>query len=273
MSVNNNFPPIYSEKAMAWSNPGFAYQKFTYDKLFDPKIVAFINAQADELPFKQEQKNNETVQVYHRPVYSKSSTLVIDNSVNVNTRGSIEAQNKRDNQVAALMVATIVGTLFSIVSAKLYHQNNAINDNIDDLKDFKRSLPKNSANHPHLQDLHKIVKLRLSELNTAKNYVIAKSTIAVVAVVSAIFLGISALAAPELMAIGAIATGLSVLAGIFTWSLEAFSPQPEKIARTVRDLLSNLKSATTAVPYQGTSAQRCPSQAGMKDAEFAPAPM
>lgn len=237
---NQTYPKIY--------NPATMDHAPSSKQLFNNKVNSFISEQTKKLPFKQEQRQGTVVYVYdRRPYYYHSSSFHIDNSTNFITEGGVQAQNKRNNQVLGVIVAAIVTSVATFLAAKYYNEYQAIKEDIDDVKDFK-SFIKKAPENDHVDSLRTVSKLRLSELNSAKTYILAKSAVVISSLVSGIFLGIAALATPELMAAGAILTGLSLLAGIFVWSFEHFDRHPKKIAECVRTQLNYLQDQRRPIP-------------------------
>lgn len=236
---NQRYPTIYNQQTMD--------QAQSSKQLFNNPVNQFISEQTKKLPFKQEGGGDVFVVYERRPYYHYSSSFHVDNSTNIYTGSGLRVQNQRNNQAAALVIATIVTTVATFLAAKYYNEYKAIKEDIDNVQDFKDTLVQ-MPGHDHLDALKKVTNLRLKELDSAKAYVLAKSAIVISTLVSGIFLGIAALAAPELMAAGAIATGLSLLAGVFTWSFERYDSAPKKIAEAVRDQLNYLKNQTQAIP-------------------------
>lgn len=241
---NSTYPKIY--------NPATMDQAQTSQQLFSFTVNEFIKEQTKKLPFVDKSGGRGGYVVYERRPYYDYTSFNIDNSVNNYTADGLKVQHKRNDQVLALFIASIVVGIATFLTAKFYHENKEINKNIDDVKEFKYFLGSvdQDPKHEHLNALNKVTKLRLQELDSAKAYVQTKLAIVISALASGIFLGIAALAAPELMAIGAIVTGVSLLAGVFAWSFEYFDSTPKKIAEKVRSQLEFLKEQTRPVSIQ-----------------------
>lgn len=223
------------------------------DQLFSFPVNQFIQEQTEKLPFETKHDGfGRGYVVYERRSYYDYSSLNIDNSVNLYTAEGLKAQNQRNNRTLAFIIASIVTTIATILVVKFYHENKAINEDINDIKEFKYFLGSVDDDNAqaHLHALKKVVKLRLQELDSAKAYVQSKLVIVISALASGIFLGIAALAAPELMVIGAIVTGISLLAGVFAWSFEYYDKSPKKIAKKVRSQLDFLKAQTQPISIQ-----------------------
>lgn len=250
---NKAYPGIYNADTMNYATNS--------TELFSAEVNAFINQQTEKLPFKENHSKGQTVYIYQTRSYCCTS-VNIDNSIN--TGSSVKAKNERSNQVLALIIAGIVAAVGTYLAAKYTQQIDGIKEDMEEVQEFKAGLP-NIPGHKHLDALHKITNLRLKELNNAKTFLQTKLAITVVTVASAILLGIAALAAPELMVAGAIATGLSLLAGIFTWTYAAYDRTPQKIAEGVRDQLNFLKQETIPAPLFGRVYPTCPPERNQND--------
>lgn len=220
------------------------------EQLFSRDINEFITAQTKKLPFPEYQLNNPEVKyVYERRPYYYHSSFYVHQETNYFTKGALKVQHQRNNQALALGVATLVTVVASYFLGYYINEYKAIKEDIEEIQKFKDNTPQ-IHEHPHLNALHDIAKSKLKELDVAKAYNLAKLSITISALVSGIFLGLAALAAPELMAIGAIMTGLSLIAGTITWSLAKFDREPEKIANKVREQLDYLNEQTKPIPLQ-----------------------
>lgn len=237
-----SYPGIYNINNFRCARSG--------QELFNDKVNEFIGKQIEKLPFKDYEPNRpQVIYVYQRrPYFYSSSFFSIRNETNIFTPGSIEAKNKRDNQVLAALVSAVVAFVASYLLGYYVNEYKSINEEVEDIEEFKNILPKNQG-HKHLEALEEIAKLRLKELHNAKGYTVAKLAITVSTLASAIFLGIAALAAPELMGLAAIVTGLNLVAGTIIGSLSYFDKGAEKIAIAVRKQLDFLSEVSRPLPF------------------------
>lgn len=250
-SVNNN--PLYSETGIYNTRIRDREEKNElFNELFNDNVNTFL------IPLHNEhiRKNLNEYPIIvspHRSYYPNSS-FVVDNSVNIWSENAIKAQQQYTKRATGFAAGSIVTIVATYLAVELYHRYQALLTETTKTLDFKCSLAP-FPGHAHYDMLKKVTNERLNEIELAKQYVLAKSAVVISSFVSGLFLAIAALSAPELMAAGAIFTGLSLLGGIAVWSAEHFDESPKIVANTVRNLLKDLKRAKQPIELNVQRAQ------------------